>query len=286
MPVVCGAMLGWWEQGAFDLVNLVIVVLGSFAGSLSINALWEYVDYRRGLAIDHYEANLLPSSGYSLMRNGRINPHFTRNLGVVLGAISIVCGLLLASFAGWPMLFFAVLSYILALFYAAPPLRYGYRGWGLGEVGVFVSFGLLPVPGGYYALTQQLSLAALAAAIPLGLLSVLIIFNYNILRYRQDWIIRKRTLVVGLGIERALDVSVILIVATYGAFVLAASVGLLPLWSLISLGGLPPALGAYSNIWHTEHTRDDFYNLYTTTINAAIITCALFCVALWINAII
>jgi 1,4-dihydroxy-2-naphthoate octaprenyltransferase len=117
----------------------------------------------------------------------------------------------------------------------------------------------------------------------LGLLALLIVYNYNILRYRRDWIIRKRTLVVSLGLARGIDLSVVIAVATYGAFVLMASLGLLPLWTLLSLGGLPVMLGAYSNIWRSNRQADDLSNLYVTTLNAAVITCVLFCLALGLD---
>ena len=283
MPILCGAILGWWEQGVFDLGNFLIALLGSLSGALSINALWEYFDFRNGLSVDHGGSDLLPDTAYSLMRNGRINATLTRNLGLIFGAVGLACSILLALLAGWPMLFFAGLSFVLALFYAAPPIRYGYRGWGLGEVGVFISFGLLPVLGGYYALTQQLSQSALWATLPLGLLSVLVIYTYNLLRYHRDWLIRKRTLVVSVGIPRSLDIGIVLTIAAYSSFILASSIGTLPLWTLLSLGGLPLMLGGFSDIWRGGRRREDLPRLYATAINGVIVTALLFCLSLFLD---
>ncbi|MCB0045962.1 MAG: prenyltransferase [Caldilineaceae bacterium] len=285
VPVICGVALGWWDQESVNLIGAIFAIMGAFTGVLSINALWEYIDYRRGLPIDHYEARLLPDSGYSLMRSGRIDPIFTRNVGVILGIAGLICGLLLGLLAGWPMLLFALAGYGLAFLYAGPPLRYGYRGWGLGEVGIFISFGLLTTASGFYGATGYLTSTVPFAAIPLGLLAMLVVFNYNVLRYRRDWLIRKRTLVVSLGMARGIDAGVALTIATYGAFVIMASAGHLPLWTLLSLGGLPIVLGAYSAIWRSKRPTDDLSALYQATLNAAIGTGILFCLGLWLDKI-
>jgi 1,4-dihydroxy-2-naphthoate octaprenyltransferase len=116
--------------------------------------------------------------------------------------------------------------------------------------------------------------------LPLGLLCVLVVYDYNILRYHRDWLIRKRTLVVGLGIARSLDIGVMLTVAAFSSFILASSFGSLPLWTLLSLGGLPLVLGGFSDFWRAGRRRDDLPNLYSATVNGVIVTGILFCVSL------
>ena len=119
----------------------------------------------------------------------------------------------------------------------------------------------------------------------MGLFAVLVAFNYNIIHYRRDWLIRKRTLVVMAGLDRGMDISVLLTILSYGAILLAASLTHLPLWSLLALGGLPIALGGYSRIWRDGDTAEECVQLYESTITAVIITGLLFGLSLWLDKV-
>jgi 1,4-dihydroxy-2-naphthoate octaprenyltransferase len=227
--------------------------------------------------------DLPPHSNYVLMRGGRIDPVLARNLGLLFVLIGLGCSLLVTLLTSWPVLFFSGLSFTLAIFYAAPPIRYGYLGWGLGEVGVFFAFGLLPALGAYYAQADSLAMMSVGGSLSLGLLVVLVVFNYNLLHYRRDWLIRKRTIPVMAGLKRSVDISALLTTLAYGAVILAVSLTHLPLWSLLTLGGLPIALGGYSRIWRSEGPDIDCLQLYRTTVTAVIVTGFLFSLALWLD---
>jgi len=285
MPALGGAIMAWWEMGALNAATLIFTLLGVFAGNLAINLLWEYFDYRRSLVMDHHPGvtDLPPHSNYVLMRGGRIDPALARNLGLLFVLIGLACSLLVTLLTSWPVLFFSGLSFTLALLYAAPPIRYGYRGWGLGELGVFFAFGLLPALGAYYAQAESLTMTPVWGSLSMGLLAVLVVFNYNLLHYRRDWLIRKRMIPVMVGLKRGVDISAFLVTLAYGAVLLAVSLTYLPLWSLLTLGGLPVALGGYSRIWRNDRKEINCLQLYKTTVTATIVTGVLFSLALWLD---
>lgn len=285
MPALSGAIMAWWEVDALNAATLIFTLLGVFVGNLATNLLWEYFDYRRSLTMDHHPmvTDLPPHSNYVLMRGGRIDPALARNLGLLFAMIGLACSLLVTLLTSWPILFFSGLSFALAILYAAPPIRYGYQGWGLGKLGVFFAFGFLPALGAYYAQAESLTMTPVWGSLSMGFLAVLVVFNYNLLHYRRDWLIRKRTIPVMAGLKRGVDISAFLVTLAYGAVLLAVSLTYLPLWSLLALGGLPVALGGYSRIWRNDRAEINCLQLYKTTVTAVIVTGILFSLALWLD---
>jgi 1,4-dihydroxy-2-naphthoate octaprenyltransferase len=204
-------------------------------------------------------------------------------LFLTLGAVS---ALWLTLLAGWPLLFFSGLSVLLVLASVLPPVQYAVRGWGVGEAGLAIGFGVLPFLAGYY-LQAQSSLAALplAGALPLLVLVYLVIFTNNLGAWRRDWRMNKRTLPVQLGPARAFDLAGGLTWGAYLALMFVTIFSRLPLWSLIGMATLPLALGAYADLRRHELRPEDGYQLRDTVAKATIWTCCLLCIALWISRV-
>jgi 1,4-dihydroxy-2-naphthoate octaprenyltransferase len=279
-PVFCATMLAWWEGGQINLLALGLNVLATLTLAMGVHALGEYRDYRRALAA-HATSDADPLfSGYGVLGRGFVDGSIAHNLGYILLAISVLCGLWLPIIVGWPPLFFAGLSVLLVYFYANPPLQYGVRGWGLGEFGLFVSFGLLQTLNSYYVQSEGISWRALMICVPMGLLCVLIQHNYNLVFERRDWLLRKRTLAVSLGALRALDVSALLTVLVHVTIVAIVSLAQLPFSTLLTLVALPIALGAFSRIDRDRLAMEDLFQVYKAGVNSTIWTGLLFCLAL------
>ena len=279
-PVFCGAMLAWWEVGAFNGLALALNVAATLTLALGVHALSEYRDVKRAFQTNATDASDPLATGYGLMARGYIDPDIALNLGHILLAISALCGLWLPIIAGWPPLFFAGLSVLLVYFYANPPLRYGDRGWGLGEAGLFVGYGLLQTVNAYYVQSQAISWRVLVVSIPLGLLCVFVQHNFNLLFERRDWLMRKRTLAVTHGPLRGLDLSALLVVTVHIAIVAIVSLARLPFSALLTLAALPVALGAFSRIDRERLAMEDLFLVYRAGVNAMIWTGLLFCLAL------
>jgi 1,4-dihydroxy-2-naphthoate octaprenyltransferase len=176
MPVMVGAVLGWWQTGQSNLANLGLALLGMAANGLGLAALWEYHDYRYSRRPGTRQMADPVATAYGLMGRGLVAPHTVRDVGRILLAIGGVCCLCLALFAGWPVLFFSGLSFLVVWTVILLPVRYGYRGWGLGELAIWLGMGLLPLLTGYYGQASSISWLPVWAGGAFGLFSVLLFF--------------------------------------------------------------------------------------------------------------
>jgi 1,4-dihydroxy-2-naphthoate octaprenyltransferase len=138
---------------------------------------------------------------------------------------------------GWPILAFALLGGMAAIFYVAPPIRWAYRG--LGETVIALSYGPWMVLGSLYLHTGDVSWGALWASLVPGLLIMSLAVVNAIPDFHQDRLVGKRNLVVRLGRRRA--VWLYLGLAAGGLLAAAAGVaaGVFPPTCLAALFALP-----------------------------------------------
>ena len=115
--------------------------------------------------------------------------------------VAVAAGLYLASVAGWELLVVGAASILAGVLYTGGPRPYGYEG--LGELFVFVFFGIVAVVGSYYVQTEELRWEAFALAVPVGLLASAILVVNNVRDIDTDRRAGKRTLAVKLGRDRA-----------------------------------------------------------------------------------
>ena len=128
-------------------------------------------------------------------------------------AVASLAGLYLAIEVGPIIIAVGVLSIAAGVLYTGGPKPYGYEG--LGEIFVFVFFGLVAVNGSYYVQLEQLDLAPFLLSIPIGLLSAAILVVNNVRDIDTDRRAGKRTLAVRLGRERTRNLYAGMIVAAY-----------------------------------------------------------------------
>jgi len=124
--------------------------------------------------------------------------------------LAFLTGLYLVYIGGWIILLIGILSIIFGIAYTGGPFPLGYNG--LGDVFVFIFFGVIAVMGTYYLNTLIWSSTAFLVSLPVGALSVNILVVNNLRDVHQDKIAGKRTLGVLLG-ESALKVEYLLMVA-------------------------------------------------------------------------
>jgi 1,4-dihydroxy-2-naphthoate polyprenyltransferase len=286
MPVVIGAVLAWWQTEQISVVNLVLALLGMTANGWGLAALREYHDFRFSQRPGARQTTDASATAYGMMGRGLVAPNTVRDVGRILMIIGALCSLILALFAGWPVLFFSGLSFLVVWSVIYFPLHYGYRGWGLSEVAIWLGMGVLPLLTGYYGQAESINWLAAFAAGAFGLFSVLLFFNYNAIHYRRDWLIHKRTLTVNLGLTRALDVTVLLTVAVYVLILLLVTLSDLPLWGLTALGALPVALGVFARVDHHHLTPEACWWVYRTSVHATWLTGVLFSLGLALDRLV
>jgi 1,4-dihydroxy-2-naphthoate octaprenyltransferase len=283
-PAIYGAALGWWQTGQFSWLLFGFLLVGVFASAVAFQVLSTVYDYRRSLQPGVGATDDLPTTPFAWLAGGALPPGLMLSAGWLFLTLGAVSALWLTLLAGWPMLFFSGLSVLLVLASFLPPVQYAVRGWGIGETGLAVGFGVLPFLAGYYLQAgSSLNGLPVAGALPLLVLVFLVIFTANLGAWRRDWRMHKRTLPVQLGSARAFDLAGGL---TWGAYLVLMFVTVfsrLPLWSLLGMATLPLALGAYAELRRHDLRPEDGYQLRDTVAKATIWTCVLLCVALWIS---
>jgi 1,4-dihydroxy-2-naphthoate octaprenyltransferase len=148
--------------------------------------------------------------------------------------VGAVLGVVLCATSNWWLLIAGAASVTAAWFYTGGKKPYGYRA--LGEVSVFLFFGLVAVLGTTYVQAEKLSWTAAAGAVAIGSIACALLVANNLRDIPTDTVTGKRTLAVVLGAARSRRLYAGLVLL---AFVLAAVSALATLWALLALIALP-----------------------------------------------
>jgi 1,4-dihydroxy-2-naphthoate octaprenyltransferase len=216
--------------GGFDLVPALLALVVALALQVAVNYANDYSDGTRGTDAERVGPMRLVGSGAATPRQVLVAA------GLAF-AVAALAGLGLAALSSWWLVAVGAVCIAAAWTYTGGPLPYGYRA--LGEVFVFVFFGLVAVVGTTYVQTGSLPGLAFAVAVPIGLLSVALLMVNNLRDIDGDALVGKRTLAVLLG-DRAsrLGYAGLLVVS----FAVVVAVGVVRPWALLALLSLPLAL--------------------------------------------
>jgi 1,4-dihydroxy-2-naphthoate octaprenyltransferase len=148
-----------------------------------------------------------------------------------------VCGVYLVAVAGWELLVLGALSIAAGVLYTGGPRPYGYEG--LGEVFVFLFFGIVAVSGSSFAQTETWPWEAFVLAVPVGMLAAAILVVNNVRDAETDRRVGKNTLAVRLGPARARILYATLVLGAFALAPLPWILGSLSAWLLLPLLALP-----------------------------------------------
>jgi 1,4-dihydroxy-2-naphthoate octaprenyltransferase len=225
-PVVVGTGAAA-ALGGFRLVPALLALLVALALQVAVNYANDFSDGKRGTDADRVGPMRLVGSGAASARSVLV-------AALLAFAVAGVVGLVLAALSSWWLVAVGAVCIAAAWTYTGGPLPYGYRA--LGEVFVFVFFGLVAVAGTTFVQTGRVEGLALAAAVPVGLLSTALLVVNNLRDVEGDARVGKRTLAVLLG-DRATRVFYVGLLALAFAVVVAIGVG--RPWALLALAAVP-----------------------------------------------
>lgn len=238
-PVLVGVALAW-AMGHFALLPALAALLGALLLQIGSNFANDYFDFKKG-ADTHERLGPTRATAAGLLSAGEMR------LGmVVVFALAALVGLYLVWVGGIPILVVGVSAILAAILYTGGPLPYGY--YGLGEIFVFLFFGLAAVVGTYYVQALSVVAQAWVSAVPVGALITAILVVNNLRDRETDARAHKRTLAVLLG-KRGAQVEYIILVALAGG----CAVLMAWLWSwwlllpLLSLGLAVPLVRSVLN---------------------------------------
>ena len=170
-----------------------------------------------------------------------------RGVAVAFG-LAALGGIYLIWYAGWPILVIGIISIVAALGYTNGPIPYGY--YGLGELFVFIFFGLVMTSGTRYVFSTSVPSEVWVGGIVMGLLAAAILEANNIRDIDTDRAAGKRTLAVMLGRDRARKLFAGTFAAAFGLIAFASVAGLLPFMCLIALVVAPMSIPLIQTVFN------------------------------------
>ncbi len=242
-PVLVGTSLAL-GAGVFHPLAFVAALLGAVFIQVGTNLSNDYSDARRGADTEDRLGPVRVTAG------GLVPPKQVLIATYATFGLAVLCGVYLVAVAGPELIAVGAASILAGVLYTGGPRPYGYEG--LGEVFVFLFFGVVAVTGSYFVQVQELPWQAFGCAVPVGLLASAILVVNNVRDIDTDRRAGKRTLAVRLGRERT---RVLYTGMVAGAFVSAPvlwALGMSP-WLLLSWAVIPLA----AQIVRTVRTRVD-----------------------------
>jgi 1,4-dihydroxy-2-naphthoate octaprenyltransferase len=229
VPVVVGTAVAgagghavWWRAVLAAVVALALQVGTNYAN--------DYSDGIRGTDEDRVGPVRLVASG--LKTAGEV-----KRAAILAFGLAAAAGLVLAAVASWWLLLVGAASIAAGYLYTGGPRPYGYAG--LGELFVFVFFGLVATVGTAYVQLERITGLAVLAAVPVGLLAVAMLVVNNLRDIAGDEVSGKRTLAVRLG---APATRLVYAGCLAVPFLAAAALAVARPWALLALLAVPLAV--------------------------------------------
>ncbi len=243
VPVAVGSAVGYFNGFAINAVQvglrIILALVLALALQVGVNYSNDYSDGIRGT--DDQRVGPV-----RLVGQGLASPSAVKKAALIAFLVACLAGGVLVLLTGaWWLLIVGVAAVAAAWFYTGGPRPYGYAG--LGEIFVFVFFGLVAVIGTTFVVTLQIQLLAVILAVPVGLLACALLVINNLRDIPSDTTVGKNTLAVRLGDSRT---RVLYGLCLWVPFAVAAIVGLggigrislFPAGALVALIAIPAAL--------------------------------------------
>lgn len=213
-PVIVGSSLAWRDH-VFHPGAALAALVGAVAIQVGTNLANDYYDWKRGADTPSRLGPL------RVTQAGLATPSQVKSAMWIVFGFAVFVGVFLVWRAGWPILAAGVVSIVAGILYTGGPFPIGYHG--LGDLFVFLFFGVVAVCGTYYAMALKLNWTVLLISVPIGLLATAILVVNNLRDIDTDREAGKRTLAVRLGRNRTRwEFAVLLLLITCIPVVLVA----------------------------------------------------------------
>ena len=273
-PVVVGTS----AAGVLVAWRFVAALLVGLGMQIGVNLANDFHDGVRGVdTAERLGPSRLTSSGLAPARSVM----FAALASVLVAGLS---GLALAAVTTWWLVPIGALAMLALWLYSGGPRPYAELG--LGEVMVFLFFGVMATAGSAYVQAETVPAAAWWASVPMGLLAVAILVVNNLRDIPTDAVAGKRTLAVRLGDRRTRTLYRVCIVGAFAAIVLGVLVdvldegsGLSP-WSLLALAAAVAAVGPFQRVGQAQGR--DLIPVLVATARSQVVFGALLALGLWI----
>jgi 1,4-dihydroxy-2-naphthoate polyprenyltransferase len=243
-PVLVGTALAGWLH-VFHPLRFIAALVGAIFIQVGTNLSNDYSDARRGADTEDRLGPVRVTAG------GLVPPHQVLVATYVSFGAAVLAGVYLVVVAGWQLLLVGAASILAGVLYTGGPKPYGYEG--LGELFVFLFFGIVAVAGSFFVQVRHLNWEAFALAVPVGLLASAILVVNNFRDTDSDRRAGKRTLAVRLGRARTRTAYAAIVYVAYLLAPVTWIFGPMKAWMLLVWLTLPLA----AEIVRTVRNRTD-----------------------------
>ncbi|MBV9943730.1 MAG: 1,4-dihydroxy-2-naphthoate polyprenyltransferase [Solirubrobacterales bacterium] len=231
-PVLVGTALAGYF-GVFHPLRFVAALIGAMFIQIGTNLSNDYSDARRGADTEDRLGPVRVTAG------GLVPPRQVLVATYLTFGVAVLAGAYLIAVAGWQLLLVGAASILAGVLYTGGPRPYGYEG--LGELFVFLFFGIVAVAGSYFVQVKHLDWEAFALAVPVGLIASGILVVNNVRDIDTDRRAGKRTLAVRLGRRRTRVLFAVIVYLAYLLTPVTWAFGPLEPWVLLPWLTLPLA---------------------------------------------
>lgn len=212
VPVLVGTAAAAGMNGDIDALKGLVIwrfiaaLVVALALQVGVNFANDYSDGVRGTDDDRVGPMRLTGSGTK-------TPGAVKRAAFLAFGLAAVCGLALAIATSWWLIVVGIAAIAAAWFYTGGPRPYGYAG--LGELFVFVFFGVVATTGSAFVQIERITPLTLLVSVPVGLLATALLVVNNLRDIPGDTVAGKRTMAVRLGDGRTRILYVVLMVAPF-----------------------------------------------------------------------
>jgi 1,4-dihydroxy-2-naphthoate octaprenyltransferase len=242
-PVLVGTALAF-ADGRFAAAPALAALGIALLLQIGVNLANDYFDFVKG--IDTQE-RLGP---VRVTQSGMISPESVKSAMMLTFLLAGLMGLYLMARAGWPVVFIGLAAVLAALGYSGGPFPLASHG--LGDLFVFIFFGLAAVCGTYYVQATALTWLVVVMASVVGFLITAILVINNLRDIHTDQKVGKNTLAVVLGERRSKIEYAILLAIPYCVLLSIWIAGWVTAWILLPLLSLPWAVSLIRTVWQSD----------------------------------
>lgn len=223
-----------WKDGVFQLLPALAALAVALLLQIGSNVANDVFDFERGTDTSERQGPI------RVTQAGWLSPVEVKlGLWFIFG-LAAVFGLYLAILRGWIVIFIGLVAVLSAIAYTGGPFPLGY--YGLGDIFVFIFFGLAAVAGSYFVQADFVSESAWWMSVPVGLIITAILVVNNLRDLENDRKSGKLTLAVRLGEKGSRLEYMLCMSVAYLVLLLAVLNGVIPLAGMLAWGSIPLAI--------------------------------------------
>lgn len=241
IPVLYGSILSviLVPEIKFNFLLFFLTLIGAMAVHVGANIVNDIYDFKKGIDKEDPETGI-PHGGSLVLSKNFVSMKAMKIGAFASLAISVAIGIFLYLQAGVWILYLMIFGMFAAVYYTAEPFSLKYKA--LGDLMVFLSFGVGMTLGSYYVQVREFSWVPVVLSTPIGLLIIAILHSNNIRDMKFDGTFGVKTIPILIGEHSSKLLYYILIFGAYASIIVFVLFDLLPWLALLNLITLPTAL--------------------------------------------